>query len=251
LVFGVIAMRKIAVVALALAAGLIAGAPKAAFADLYTISNCSTGLGCGSGNDLGTITTKNITGGVEVSIQLTAGNFFQGTGNPSIMWSLSNNSSVQIDGVTNYTGYLPASGSILSAGSHSPDGIGTYTYGIVWGGCTSPPTATCNGAAKANPNQKLVFDLIAQGTNTLTTANFIPGTAVPAGITTSPLYFGLDLGRGCTVGDSGKLSCAATGFAGATLTAVPGPVLGAGLPGLIAACMGVVVFARRRRQRFA
>lgn len=37
-----------------------------------------------------------------------------------------------------------------------------------------------------------------------------------------------------------------TGF-----SAVPGPVVGAGLPGLIAACTGLVALARRRRQRSA
>jgi hypothetical protein len=33
--------------------------------------------------------------------------------------------------------------------------------------------------------------------------------------------------------------------------AVPGPVVGAGFPGLIAACSGLVVLARRRRQLVA
>ena len=32
---------------------------------------------------------------------------------------------------------------------------------------------------------------------------------------------------------------------------VPGPIFGGGLPGLIAACAGLVAFARRRRRRFA
>ena len=35
------------------------------------------------------------------------------------------------------------------------------------------------------------------------------------------------------------------------IVAVPGPLAGAGLPGLVAACCGLIAFARRRRQKFA
>jgi hypothetical protein len=42
-----------------------------------------------------------------------------------------------------------------------------------------------------------------------------------------------------------------TGLVDATLAAVPGPVAGAGLPGLVAACGGLIALARRRRQRIA
>ena len=40
-----------------------------------------------------------------------------------------------------------------------------------------------------------------------------------------------------------------TGFVGASTLSVPGPIAGAGLPGLIAACGGLIALARRRRHQ--
>jgi hypothetical protein len=230
-------MKILSWAAVALGAGLCLAGGNTAKADVYTISDCSTGLGCGTGNNFGTVTTSNISGGVEVSVKLAAAEFFFGNFDPSIMWDLSGIPNAKITGVTNYTGFTPASGSTLTAGAFSPDGIGTYNYGIFW--------SIGNGAANADPNQTLVFDLTATG---LTTASFVPGSGSPTG---NPLFFAFDLGTGCTSDSKGNLSCGNSGFAGATFTAVPGPALGAGLPGLLAACMGLVVFARRRRHRFA
>src|SRR5262245_42741651 len=40
-------------------------------------------------------------------------------------------------------------------------------------------------------------------------------------------------------------------LASMTAAAVPGPIVGAGLPGLVVACVGLIALARRRRQRIA
>jgi hypothetical protein len=47
------------------------------------------------------------------------------------------------------------------------------------------------------------------------------------------------------INDAGEI----VGFTGSSGSSVPAPIVGAGLPGLIAACGGLVALARRRRQR--
>ena len=87
------------------------------------------------------------------------------------------------------------------------------------------------------------------------TAQFLEGGAFPndlsigglgviamTGFDPTPGIFGLSsqLGNGTT-----------TVTFSATTVAVPGPVLGAGLPGLVLACGGLLALARRRRQQVA
>jgi hypothetical protein len=78
----------------------------------------------------------------------------------------------------------------------------------------------------------------------LGSALFPPLLATGSSITSAVVPAGFSL--------TGVLDITATGFqlsnAGITVSAVPGPVLGAGLPGLIVACGGLLVLARRRRR---
>jgi hypothetical protein len=82
-----------------------------------------------------------------------------------------------------------------------------------------------------------------------------PGTAL--GLAAFPPLLGLGSSVTSTVAPpgfslTGALDITATGFQSSnssiTVSAVPGPVLGAGLPGLIVACGGLLVLARRRRR---
>jgi hypothetical protein len=78
----------------------------------------------------------------------------------------------------------------------------------------------------------------------LGSAAFPPLLGLSSSISSAVLASGFSL--------TGELDITATGAqlsnASITVSAVPGPVLGAGLPGLIMACGGLLVLARRRRK---
>lgn len=102
----------------------------------------------------------------------------------------------------------------------------------------------------------------AQGSGLSLLASTYLGTAQAPGTLLGSAAFPPLLGVGSSVTSAvvpllgftltGQLDITATGFqlsnSGITVSAVPGPVLGAGLPGLIIACGGLLVLARRRRR---
>ena len=211
-------------VASVLACGMaFVGFPAASYANTYTISDCSNGLGCGTGNNFGTVTTTNIAGGVDVSVTLATGTRFFANFSPSIMFDLSGIPSVTYQSVP--SNYTPASGGTQTAGSLSPDGIGTFNFGLTDTNANGFPGSTLG---------PLDFHVLATG---LTTASFIAGTGSPTG---NPLFFAFDIGIGCTA-----TACVNTGFAGATLSSVPLP------PAALlfgSALVGMTVLGRRRKQ---
>jgi hypothetical protein len=74
-----------------------------------------------------------------------------------------------------------------------------------------------------------------------------------------PLFAGLAAAFGCTptppltscIGQSFDGAESFLGFPQSAAVPIPGPIAGAGLPGLVAACAGLFALARRRRQKIA
>jgi hypothetical protein len=202
-------------------------------ADLtFTLTTCNSslaGLGCVSG-DYGTITLHQVnTNVVSVDVDLATNVTWASSGLAGFEFNLSGVSGATLSSVSAL--WTPQSGA-PSSGLNG-DGMGTFNSQLDFTGTT--------GTNSAN----LDFTLTATG---LTLASFTQGTA--SGLPGSPrFYFAADI---CVPNASGRCTASpGTGLVGAGPAAVPGPVVGAGLPGLLAACAGLVAFARRRRHRLA
>jgi hypothetical protein len=146
----------------------------------------------------------------------------------------------------------PSPGTLANEGTMSMlvqnGGTGTLSFGSQGGSpFQNSPFGDFNYSLLCSPNGgsqncgqgfSFVFTF-----TTLGTGELIPATNTHNGNT---IWFAADI---CVPAVAPATGCSATGAAGATL--VPAPIVGAGIPGLLAACAGLLALGRRRRQKMA
>lgn len=193
--------------------------------------------GSGQPGGFGTITVDDhLNGTIDVSISLNNGNTFANggfgavfafnlVGNPTITYSNLNTTVWDVAG---------SNDPLQNAGSIGMDGFGTFEYGV--------DAKNFNGGKSTNPSS-LSFTISGTG---LSIASFAELSTNPPG--NLPAFMTIDLFSGNN-GNTGIVDLSGANGTPFSVNPVPGPIAGAGLPGLLTACLGLIGLHRRRRRR--
>ena len=218
-------------VALAGAALLASAAfPSVSRADTFDITSCHISTGCpAAGTVFGTVTLTQSGTSVNFDVELLNGNRFIETGAGGGELFLFNDSLTGSTITTIASAPNTPAGGLSGFTNLSPvmaDGTGTFTASVE---CTN--ASDCNGGSAP----------------TMTSLTFTVTNATVAQLETTNAngnFFVADILCGAA-----QTGCAGnTGPVDVSTPPVPGPIVGAGLPGLVAACVGLIALARRRRQ---
>ena len=189
--------------------------PSASHAILFDLTSDHCTGGCGT-PPFGTVDVTQVGANVDIDVHLFDGNQYVKTGSADFQNFKFNGVGVALGDIV-VDAHVPAL--IAATGAFNGDGTGNFTFGINCPSCGNGGSGAFSTDIGFTVNNATIADL--------TQPNNLGN------------IFVVDMLSG-TTGNTGPVDV--------TVVPIPGPIVGAGLPGLILACGGLLALARRRRK---